>query len=63
MFSKNSNRDDSAIFLLAFPSRTNMKLHNIRVAPKLVKNVISNLDLSKTSDSECIPMVVLKKYA
>ena len=47
--------------LLAFPCRTNTKLHNIRVAPKLVKNVISNLDLSKTSDSKCIPMVLLKK--
>ena len=48
--------------LLAFPCRTNMKLHNFRVAPRLIKNVISNLDLSKTSDSECIPMMVLKKY-
>ena len=28
-FSKNSNLDDSIIFLPVFPSRTNLKLHNI----------------------------------
>ena len=30
-FSKNSNLDDSNISLPAFPSRTNLKLHNISV--------------------------------
>ena len=28
-FSKNSNRDDSVISLPVFPSRSNLKLHNI----------------------------------
>ena len=28
-FSKNSNLDDSGISLFVFPSRTNLKLHNI----------------------------------
>ena len=45
-FSKNSNLDDSGISLPVFPSRTNLKLHNISVTPKMVKKVITNLDLS-----------------
>ena len=36
-FSMNSKLDDSGIFLSAFPSRTNLKLHNISVTPKIVK--------------------------
>ena len=37
-----------------------MKLHNISVTPKMVKKVIMNLDLSKASGPDCIPVVVLK---
>ena len=59
-FSKNSNLDDSGISLPDFPSRTNLKLHNISVTPKMVKKVIMNLDLSKASGPGCIPVVVLK---
>ena len=59
-FSKNSNLDDSGISLPAFPSRTNLKLHNISVTPKMVKKVIMNLDLSKASGPDCIPVVALK---
>ena len=59
-FSKNSNLDDSGIFLPVFPSRTNLKLHNISVTPKMIKKVIMNLDLSKASGPDCIPVVVLK---
>ena len=59
-FSKNSNLDDSGISLPVFTSRTNLKLHNISVTPKMVKKVIMNLDLSKTSGPDCIPLVVLK---
>ena len=58
-FSKNSNLDDSGISLPVFPSRTNLKLHNISVTPKMVKKVIINLDLSKASGPDCIPVVVL----
>ena len=43
------------------PSRTNLKLHHVCVTPKTVKKVITNLDLSKTSGPDCIPVVVLKK--
>ena len=59
-FSKNSNLDDSGISLPVFPSRTNLKLHNISVTPKMVKKVIMNLDLSKASGPDYIPVVVLK---
>ena len=58
-FSKNSNLDDSGISLPVFPSRTNLKLH-ITITPKMVKKVIMNLDLSKASGPDCIPVVVLK---
>ena len=57
-FSKNSNLGDSGISLHVFPSRTNLKLHNISITPKMVKKVIINLDLSKASSPECIPEVV-----
>ena len=59
-FSKNSNLDDSGISLPVFPSRTNLKLHNISTTPKMVKKVITNLDSSKASCPDCIPVVVLK---
>ena len=59
-FSKKSNLDDSGISLPVFPSRTNLKLHNISVTPKRVKKVIKNLDLSKASGPDCIPVVVIR---
>ena len=36
-----------------------MKLH-ISVTPKMVTKVTTNLDLSKASNPDCIPVVVLK---
>ena len=59
-FSKNSNLHDSGISLPLFLSKTNLKLHNISISPKMVKNVTMNLDLSKTSGPDCMPVVVLK---
>ena len=59
-FSKNSNLDDSGISSPVFPSRTNLKLPNISITPKMVKKVITNLDSSKASGPDCIPVVVLK---
>ena len=59
-FSKNSNLDDSGISLPVLPSRTNLKLHNISITPKMVKKVIANLDSSKASGPDCIPVMVLK---
>ena len=58
--SKNSNIDDSGISLPVFPSRTNLKLHSISVTPKMVRKIVMNLDLSKASGPDCIPVVVLK---
>ena len=59
-FSKNSNLDDSGISLPACPSRTNLKLHNISITHKMVKKAIKNLDSSKASGPDCIPVVVLR---
>ena len=58
-FSLNSNLDDSGVSLPVFPSRTNLKLHNIFVTPKMVRKVVMNLDLSKASGPDCIPVLVL----
>ena len=59
-FSKNSNLDESGIYLPISPSRTNLKQDNISVTPKMVKKVIMNLDLTKASGPDCIPVVFLK---
>ena len=59
-FSMNSYLDDLGIPLPVFSSRTNLKLHNISVTPKIVKKIITNLDLSKAFGLDCIPVVVLK---
>ena len=59
-FSKNSNLDDLGISLPVFPSRTNLKLHNISLTATMVKKVIKNLDSSKAFGPDCIPVVVLK---
>ena len=58
--SKNSNLDDSGISLPVFPSRTNLKLHDISLTPKMVKMVMKNPDLSKAPSPDRIPVVVLK---
>ena len=58
-FSKNHNLHDTGISLSVFHSRTNLKLHHLTVTSKLVK-VITNLDLSKPSSPDCIPVVALK---
>ena len=58
-FSKNSHLDNSGIFLPVSPCRANQKLH-ISVIPKMVKKVETNLDLSRASGPDCIPVVVLK---
>ena len=47
IFSKNSNLDDSGMYLPVFSSRINMRLHNVPVTLDLVKKVITDLDFSK----------------
>ena len=44
-FSKNYDLGDSGISLPVFCSKTNLKLHNIPLTPKMVKKVIMNLGL------------------
>ena len=38
----------------------NLKLCNMFVTPRLAKKVITNLDLSKVSGPDCIPVVALQ---
>ena len=60
LFAENvSNLDDSGIFLPVFLSKTNLKVH-ISVTPKMFRKVVMNLDLSKASGPDYIPVVVLK---
>ena len=59
-FSWNSILDDLGVSLPVFLSRTNLKLHNISITPKMVRKVVMNLDLSKASGPDCFPVVVLK---
>ena len=59
-FSKNSNLHDSDISLPVFPSRTNLKLHDISITSKMVKKIITNFDSSKASGPDYILVVVLK---
>ena len=59
-FSMNSNLHDSGVSLPVFPSRTNLKLHNISVTPKMFRKVVMSLALSKASGPDCIPVLVLK---
>ena len=61
-FSKDFNPDDSGISLSVFPSRTNQKLHDISVPPKMVKRFLTNIDSSKASGPDYIPLVVLKNF-
>ena len=58
-FLKNSNLVGSGIFLPVFPSRTNLKLHNISLTPKILEKSILSLDLL-ASGPDCIPVVILK---
>ena len=61
-FSKNSNLDDLGISSPVFSSRTILKPHSIYLTPQIVKKFTMNLDLSKASGTDCIPVVVLKNY-
>ena len=58
--SKNSYLENLGNSLPTLPSRTNLKLHNISVVPKMLKKFIINLDSSKASGPEFIRLVVPK---
>ena len=58
---KNADLDDSGISLPGLPSRTNLKLHNISITPKMAEEVKTNLNKSpKASGPNCILAVVPK---
>ena len=59
-FITNSNLDDLGISLPVFSSRTNLKLRNISYNSQNGKKVTTNLDSSKASGPDSIPLVVLK---
>ena len=59
----NSDLDYFSSSLPVFPSRSNLKMHNISVTPKMVKKIIANLDSSKASGPDCIPVVFLNNCA
>ena len=61
LIKQDSYLQDSGISLPVFPSKTNQKLNNISVTPKMVKKARMNFDLLKVSGPDCIPVVVLKK--
>ena len=61
-FYKDFNLDDSGIPLSVFPPGTNQNLYNISVPPKTVKKFLTNLDSSKASGPNYIPLVVLKNF-
>ena len=61
-FSEKSNLDDSGICLPAFPSKTNLALHNISLTSKMIKKDITTIDSLKASGPDCIPVVILKNY-
>ena len=60
-FSLNSNLDDSGISLPVFPSRTNLKLHNISVISKMIRKAVMNIDLSKASGPKFFAVVAVLK--
>lgn len=48
IFTENSNLDDASSSLSVFTSLTNLKLHNILVAPRMI-NAITDLTSTKAS--------------
>ena len=58
-FLRTLNLDDSGNSLPVFLFRTNLKLLNISVTPKMVKKIKTNLYSSKASGPDGIPVVVL----
>ena len=58
--SKKSNLYESGVSLPVFSFTAKLILHNASVLPKFIKKVITNLNLSKVSGSDCNPMLALK---
>ena len=59
---RTSNLVRAGISFPFFPFRTNLKLHNVPVTPKLIRKVITDLDSWQTSGRDCILVVVWNNY-
>ena len=59
LFAKNFSKNSNLMTLPICLSRIALKLHVISVTRKIVKKVITNLDSSKATSPDCIPVVVL----
>ena len=62
IFPKNSDFDDSGIFLPTFPFRTYLKQCNIPVPPKMVMEATTNFDSSGASGPDYIAVLIPKNY-
>ena len=60
-FAKNSSLDDSGHSLPTFPSRTDASLSIPFISVKQVRRIMKNLDSSKSSGPDGIPVIVLKE--
>jgi len=60
IFSTNSTLDDSNNFLPDFPTRTNTLLETIEITPSKVASVISDLDPSKATGPDGIPVILFQ---
>ena len=50
----------TVIYLSTLPCISNLILHNILVTSKLIKKLITDLDLPKRSSTDCIPVIVFQ---
>ena len=62
-FARNSCLDDGGRSLPVFPGRTYASLSTLSITVKQVRRIIKNLDSSKSSGPDGIPVIVLKKCA
>ncbi len=62
LFSTNSTLDDSNHFLPDFPTRTNTLLEMIEITPSKVASVIYDLDPSKATGPDGIPVILFQMY-
>ena len=60
LFAENFLKTLILIILVSLYLFSVLKLHNMFITPKMVKKAITNLDSSKASGLDCIPVVVLK---
>ena len=63
IFSTNSTLDDSGHAVPEFPLRTNKVLDSCCITPAKISSIISNLDASKATGPDGIPVILFQKCA